>query len=141
MVINMNESKLCTIEQIEQFLLASADVAFTAFGGDLERYAHISRVLNRFDYFHCSRKDRGVLLRYGARDAVPKGQLEFSVGSCLVKPLHHFAPRWRQFSTIRDGSCSTWCCASLRALLRKTQAHCLGAARGRFRRIHVAARV
>ena len=57
-------SKLCTIEQIEQFLLASADVAFTAFGGDLERYAHISRVLNRFDYFHCSRKDRGVLLRY-----------------------------------------------------------------------------
>jgi len=64
MVINMNESKLCTIEQIEQFLLASADVAFTAFGGDLERYTHISRVLNRFDYFHCSRKDRGVLLRY-----------------------------------------------------------------------------
>jgi len=60
----MNESKLCTIEQIEQFLLASADVAFTAFGGDLERYTHISRVLNRFDYFHCSRKDRGVLLRY-----------------------------------------------------------------------------
>jgi len=64
MVINMNESKLCTIEQIEQFLLASADVAFTAFAGDLERYAHSTRVLNRFDYFHCSRKDRGVLLRY-----------------------------------------------------------------------------
>ena len=60
----MNESKLCTIEQIEQFLIASADVAFTACGDDLERYAHISRVLNRFDYFHCSRKDRGVLLRY-----------------------------------------------------------------------------
>jgi hypothetical protein len=64
MVINMNESKLCTIEQIEQFLLASADIAFTAFGGDLDRYAHISRVLDRFDYFHCNRKDRGVLLRY-----------------------------------------------------------------------------
>ena len=64
MVINMNESKLCTIEQIEQFLIANADVTFTANDGDLERYAHISRVLSRFDYFHCSRKDRGVLLRY-----------------------------------------------------------------------------
>ena len=35
----MNESKLCTIEQIEQFLIANADVTFTAYGGDLERYA------------------------------------------------------------------------------------------------------
>lgn len=50
MVINMNESKLCTIEQIEQFLLASADVAFTAFGGDLERYAHIPYAV-RIDRF------------------------------------------------------------------------------------------
>jgi hypothetical protein len=64
MVINMNESKLCTIEQIEQFLLANAEVAFTAHDGDLERYAHISGVLQRFDYAHRSKKDRGVLLRY-----------------------------------------------------------------------------
>ncbi len=64
MVINMNESKLCTIEQIEQFLNASAEVTFTAHGGDVERYAHISRVLKRFDYHRCSRHDRGMLLRY-----------------------------------------------------------------------------
>lgn len=41
----MDESKLRTIEQIEQFLNASAEVAFTAHSGDVERFAHISRVL------------------------------------------------------------------------------------------------
>lgn len=64
MVINMDESQLGTIEQIEQFLAASAEVAFTAHGDDLERYAHISRVLKRFDYPRCNKHDRGVLLRY-----------------------------------------------------------------------------
>ena len=65
MVINMNESKLCTIEQIEQFLVANADVTFTAQAGcDLERYAHIGRVIKRFDYHHRNKRERGVLLRY-----------------------------------------------------------------------------
>jgi hypothetical protein len=39
MVINMDESQLRTIEKIEQFLNASAEVAFTAHCGDVERYA------------------------------------------------------------------------------------------------------
>ena len=64
MVINMDESQLRTIEQIEQFLAACAEVTFTAHGCDVERYAHISRVLKRFDYPRCSKHDRGVLLRY-----------------------------------------------------------------------------
>ena len=64
MVINMDESPLRTIEQIEQFLAASAEVTFTAHGDDVERYAHISRVLKRFDYPRCSKRQRGVLLRY-----------------------------------------------------------------------------
>ena len=40
MVINMNETRLCTIEQVKQFLGASAEIDFSAHGGDLERYAH-----------------------------------------------------------------------------------------------------
>jgi len=64
MVINMDESQLRTIEQVEQFLTASVEVTFTAHGDDVERYAHISRVLKRFDYPRCSKHDRGVLLRY-----------------------------------------------------------------------------
>ena len=45
----MNETQLCTIEQIEQFLSGSASIEFSTAGNDSERYAHISRVLKRFD--------------------------------------------------------------------------------------------
>lgn len=64
MVINMNETRLETIEQIEQFLSASAPIEFSANGDDSERYAHISRVLKRFDYPRRAKRERGVLHRY-----------------------------------------------------------------------------
>ena len=64
MVINMNEERLRTIQQIEAFLSGSEAVSFLPDGSDDERYGHISRVLSRFDYPHCTRRDRGVLLRY-----------------------------------------------------------------------------
>jgi transposase InsO family protein len=64
MVINMNETQLRTIEQIEQFLLGSAQIEFSTSGDDNERYAHISRVLKRFDYPGRNKRERGVLLRY-----------------------------------------------------------------------------
>ena len=61
MVINMNEARLTTIEQIEQFLSASASIEFSAAGDDSERYAHISRVLKRFDYPGRNKRERGLL--------------------------------------------------------------------------------
>ena len=64
MVINMDETQLGTIEQIRQFLSGCARVEFSAVGDDSERYAHISRVLKRFDYPRCSKADRGLLRRY-----------------------------------------------------------------------------
>jgi transposase InsO family protein len=64
MVINMNETRLSTIEQIEQFLSASATIEFTKAGSDGERYAHISRVLKRFDYPQRRKRERGILLKY-----------------------------------------------------------------------------
>src|SRR4030065_1655153 len=64
MVINMNETRLCTIEQIEQFLSASAQIEFSAHGNDAQRYEHISRVLKRFDYPRRNNRERGILLRY-----------------------------------------------------------------------------
>ena len=60
----MNETQLCTIEQIRQFLIASAPIEFSRAGDDGERYAHISRVLKRFDYPRCSKADRGLLRSY-----------------------------------------------------------------------------
>ncbi len=64
MVINLDESRLSTIRQIEEFLSGSIEVDFSAHGGDTERYAHISRVLKRFDYPRRNKHERGVLLTY-----------------------------------------------------------------------------
>ena len=60
----MDESRLRTIEQIEQFLSASTLVAFSKHAADSERYEHITRVLKRFDYPRRNKRERGVLLRY-----------------------------------------------------------------------------
>lgn len=60
----MNEERLETIEQIEQFLRASEPIEFSASGDGSERYGHISRELKRFDYARRGKRDRGVLLRY-----------------------------------------------------------------------------
>jgi len=64
MVINMNETRLTSIAQIEEFLRANAVIEFLPGGDDAERYAHISRVLRRFDYAQRTRRERGILLRY-----------------------------------------------------------------------------
>jgi transposase InsO family protein len=64
MVINMNETRLRTIEQVQQFLAGSEEIEFSAAGGDEERYGHISRVLKRFDYPRLGRVDKGVILAY-----------------------------------------------------------------------------
>lgn len=64
MVINMDESKLRTIAQIEDFLLGNQFVVFSKHGDDIERYAHICRVLKRFDYSRCLKRERGLLRRY-----------------------------------------------------------------------------
>ena len=60
----MNETRLCTIAQIEQFFSATASIEFSATGDDSERYGHISRVLTRFDYPGRRKRERGVLHRY-----------------------------------------------------------------------------
>jgi hypothetical protein len=66
MVINMDETKLRTIAQLQGFLDATPEVKFTlaAGAGDAQRYEHISRVLKRFEYRQCGKHDRGVVLAY-----------------------------------------------------------------------------
>jgi hypothetical protein len=66
MVINMDETKLRTIAQLQEFLAATPEVSFTDAlgGGDTQRYEHISRVLHRFGYRQCSKVERGVVLAY-----------------------------------------------------------------------------
>jgi transposase InsO family protein len=71
MVIDMDETKLRTIEQLEGFLKATPEIRFTGVAGQAndERYAHISRVLRRFDYANRKRRDRGVILAYLQRSS------------------------------------------------------------------------
>jgi len=66
MVINMDETKLRTIAQLQEFLDATPEVSFSGAAGeaDTQRYAHISRVLRRFDYPQRSKRERGVVLAY-----------------------------------------------------------------------------
>jgi transposase InsO family protein len=68
MVIDMNETRLRTLEQLQEFLNATPEVAFTtppACGAaDNQRYEHISRVLARFDYPQRNKRERGVVLAY-----------------------------------------------------------------------------
>lgn len=45
MRINTTEARLCTIEQIEQFLTGSVQIELTKSGNDSERFEHISYVL------------------------------------------------------------------------------------------------
>ena len=66
MVINMDETKLRTIAQLQEFLDATPEVSFSGAAGeaDTQRYAHISRVLRRFDYPQRSKRERSVVLAY-----------------------------------------------------------------------------
>ena len=47
MVINMDEAKLRSIAQLQEFLSATQEISFTGApsGADQQRYEHISRVL------------------------------------------------------------------------------------------------
>ncbi len=86
----MNETRLCTIEQIEQFLSASAQIEFTAHGNDTQRYEHISRVLKRFDYPRCNKRERGITMGQTGqlpRFACPDGLLRNPPCACQVKTI------------------------------------------------------
>jgi len=65
MVINMEEAKLQTLEQIKAFLDGTSELAFRV--PKEERNPFIERVLKRFGYAPHGRADKGVLLRYIGR--------------------------------------------------------------------------
>ena len=65
MVIDMNEARLDTIEQIREFLAGTADVQFSLpAGDDAALRAWVTSVLMRFSYFRRSKGERSVLLLY-----------------------------------------------------------------------------
>ena len=64
MVIDMDETRLQTISQLQSFLAGTAEVQFRVPDTDEARYAHIVSVAQRFGYGRLNRPDKGVVLRY-----------------------------------------------------------------------------
>ncbi len=62
----MDEAKLRTVAQLQEFLNATQEIKFTGAPeeGDHQRYEHISRVLKRFAYSALGKGARGVVLAY-----------------------------------------------------------------------------
>ena len=67
MVIDMNYSRLETIEQIREFLAGTADVAFSIPADESTLRAFVAAVLKRFRYFGLTKAQRGVLYAYMRR--------------------------------------------------------------------------
>jgi len=63
-VIDMNEKKLVTLEQLKAFLTVTTGVAFQGCGQDEDRYRHIEDVLRRFFYPRLKKPGKGIVLRY-----------------------------------------------------------------------------
>ena len=64
MVIIMDDAKLKTLTQIEEFLKGTAGTICVAKD---ERYPMVQRTLTRFGYEKLGRKEKGVALRYLGR--------------------------------------------------------------------------
>ncbi len=66
-MINMNDSKLNSIEQIREFLEGTAEVTFTTPANEPQRRTFVTRILKRFKYFTLVKGHRGVLFTYMQR--------------------------------------------------------------------------
>jgi transposase InsO family protein len=64
MVIDMNEAKLETIEQIQEFLTGTAAVAFSISANEAALHNFVATVIRRFGYFSRRKGQRSVLLAY-----------------------------------------------------------------------------
>jgi hypothetical protein len=64
MVIDMNEAKLKTIEQIQDFLMGTADVTFSISSEESTLHTFVATVITRFGYFSRRKGQRSVLLAY-----------------------------------------------------------------------------
>jgi len=62
MMIDMNETKLQTLAQLQSFLAGTHDIALRV--PKSEYYGFMERVLKRFGYASLSRCDKGWVLRY-----------------------------------------------------------------------------
>jgi hypothetical protein len=94
MVIDMNDARLDTIEQIREFLAGTADVAFSAPEDQTTRHRFVAKMLDRHRYFKLSRGHRGVLFAYLQRPTdYTRQHLTKLIGR--YRQAHHLHPATR----------------------------------------------
>jgi hypothetical protein len=59
MVIDMNETRLCALEQLRAFLEGTGKVRFQSVADDEGRYSHLQAVLKRFASPRLKRANKG----------------------------------------------------------------------------------
>jgi hypothetical protein len=64
MLLQMNESQIKTINDIERFLLGATNTSMSLEGDKQDVYNWIERTLVRFRYLWLVKKDKGLVLRY-----------------------------------------------------------------------------
>src|SRR3990170_2825033 len=96
MVIDMNETRLCSLEQLQAFVQATEQVQFLPCEGEDARYPHIEAVLKRLGYRRLGRRHKGLALRYlvrttgYSRQQVTRLVRQFLDTGAIVK--HYHAP-------------------------------------------------
>ena len=129
MVIDMDETRLQTISQLQAFLAGTLEVRFGVPDSDDARYAHIVSVTQRFGYARLNRPDKGVVLRYLlATCGYSRAQLTRLLARVLDgQSLHkrewnndscQATTRTSAMTLCRAGFCSSQCCA-IRALFSR----------------------
>ena len=92
MTITMDDTRITRLEQVQEVLGSSQELAFKGVGRQ-ERYSWIESVLKRFDYFRLGRKGKGLLKAYLQRlSGLSRAQLTRLVARKLtegtIRPLH-----------------------------------------------------
>jgi len=84
MVIDMNDSKLQTLDQVRAFLNGTVTVEFSVTAN--ERYDFVARTVRRFGYARLKRADKGVVLRFLQRvSGYSRQQLTRLVGRVKIR--------------------------------------------------------
>jgi hypothetical protein len=111
MVIDMNDSRIGTLEQLRRFLDGTLDVQFAPASDAASRYGHIARVVRRVGYAHLARADKQVVLRYlGATSGYGPAQVKRLVARAMAgEPLvrRYRAPPQASAATPRP-TCDCW---------------------------------
>ena len=104
MVIDMDETRLKTVLQLQAFLAGTLEVTFTIPESDDQRYTHIVCVVRRFGYTRLKRPDKSVVLRYLQRTSgYSRAQITRLLARVLADhtlkkryraPIHAFAKRF-----------------------------------------------